>query len=108
EPVEPDHIPLSSTKIPTRSAMEETVCTKRISVSELLNTLAIVCSIQRQLKTRSLKQTLRNLASFREKRTPQTSIPCPNEAHILEAAATFRSARLYVPIDTCCLLDSIA
>lgn len=30
------------------------------------------------------------------------------EAHVLEAAAAFLSARLYVPIDMCCLLDSIA
>ena len=107
EPVVSDCTPLLPIKTPTRSAMEEVVH-RRASVSELLDTLAIVCSIQRQLKTRSLKQTLWNLASLREKRAPQTSMSRHGEAHVLEAAAAFRSARLYVPIDMCCLLDSIA
>ena len=106
-PVDSDCTPLSLTKTPTRSAMEEVVH-RRASVSELLDTWVIVCSIQRQLKTRSLKQALRNLASFREKQAPKTSKYRPSETHILEAAAAFRSARLYVPIDMCCLLDSIA
>lgn len=108
ERVDPDCTPISFTKTPTRSAMEEAVHARRASVSELLDTFAIVCSIQRQLKTHSLKQILGNLSSFREKRTSQASMSRPSEAHVLEAAAAFRSARLYVPIDTCCLLDSIA
>lgn len=103
--VDSDCTPFLLTKTPTRSAMEDVVHTMRASISELLDTLATVCSIQRQLNTRSLKQILQNLASFRDKRT---STSHPNEAHVLEAAAAFRSARLYVPIDTCCLLDSIA
>ena len=107
-PVDSDCIPLSFTEIPRRSAMEEAVHTRRTSVSELLDTFTIVYSIDRQLKTRSLKRTLWNLASLRERRTSQPSMSRPSEAHVLEVAAAFRSARLYVPIDTCCLLDSIA
>lgn len=107
--VDSDHTPLLFTKTPTRSAMEEEVVhASRTSVSEWLDTLAIVCSIRRQLKTHGLKQVLWRLASFRGKRTSRLSTSCPNEPHVLEAAAAFRSARLYVPIDTCCLLDSIA
>lgn len=107
-PVESDCIPLSSAEMPTRSAMEDIAHTRRTNVSELLDTFIDVCSIHRQLKTHGLKQTLLNLVSFRERRTSQPSISRPSEAHALELAAAFRSARLYVPIDTCCLLDSIA
>lgn len=103
-----DHAPLSPQETPTRSAMEEVAYARRASVGELMDTFAIVCSTQWQLKVHGLKQTLRNLASFREKRTSQASKSRPGKAHVLEAAAAFRSARLYIPIDTCCLLDSIA
>lgn len=106
--VDSDCRPLLLTKTPTRSAMEDVVHTRRASVSELLDTLATVCSIQRQLKTRSLKQVLQNLASYRDKQTSKTSTSHPSEDHVLKAAAAFCRARLYVPIDTCCLLDSIA
>lgn len=106
-PFDSDCTPLSLIKTPTRSTMEEVVH-RRASVGELLDTLTIVWSIQRQLKTRSLKQILRSLASFREKRASQTSMSRPGDAHVLEATAAFRSARLFVPVDMCCLLDSIA
>lgn len=96
------------TNNPTRSAMENVVHAKRASARELLDTLATVCSIQRQLRTRSLKQVLQNLVSYRDKRPSKTSTPRQSEDHVLEAAAAFRRARLYVPIDTCCLLDSIS
>jgi hypothetical protein len=108
EPIDSDCRALPSTEIPTRSAMEGGVHAKRANVGELLDTFIIVCSIHRQLKTYSLKQILRNLASLRERRTSQSSISRPSEARVLEVAAAFRNARLYVPIDTCCLLDSIA
>ncbi|OOG50926.1 hypothetical protein B0E50_01665 [Rhodanobacter sp. C01] len=107
-PVDSDCASLPLTKTPTHSAMEESVRTRRATLSELLDTLVIVCSTHRQLKTRSLKQTLGNLSSLREKRTSQTSMSRPSEVRALEVAAAFRSARLYVPIDMCCLLDSIA
>ncbi|MDO1529570.1 lasso peptide biosynthesis B2 protein [Fulvimonas sp. R45] len=108
EPIDADCIALSSTEIPTCSAMEGGVHAKRVNVGELLDTFIIVCSIHRQLKTHSLKRILRNLASLRERRTSQSSMSRPSEARVLEVAAAFRSARLYVPVDTCCLLDSIA
>lgn len=107
-PVDSDCISPALTRIPTRSAMEEAIHAKRTSAGEILDTLAIVCSTQLQLKTRSLKQILGNVAGLREKRTSRPSSSRHGESHVLNAAAAFRSARLYVPIDTCCLLDSIA
>jgi hypothetical protein len=108
ESVDPGRTPLLFAKTPTHSAMEDVVHPRRASISELLDALATVCSTQRQLKTCSLKQVLQNLASFRDKQTPKTSKSDPSDAPVLEAASAFRGARLYIPIDTCCLLDSIA
>ena len=103
-----DYASSLSMKIPTRSSVEEAIRTKRTSISEALDTLAIVCSTQLQLKTRSLKKVLDELISLRERRTSRPSTSRHGEFQVAQAAAAFRSARLYVPIDTCCLLDSIA
>lgn len=103
-----NRISLSPPEPPTRSATEDAVLTRRASLRELLDTFATVFSIQRQLKTRSLKQTLQSLASYRESRATRSLPLHQDDSYILAAAAAFRSARLYVPIDTCCLLDSIA
>lgn len=107
-PTGSDRTSLSLSKIPTRSAREDAIRSRRPSVGEILGTLAIVCSMQWQLKTRGLKQVLDRLAKLREKRTSRPSASRHDETHVLDTAAAFRSARLYVPIDTCCLLDSIA
>ncbi|MCD7097841.1 lasso peptide biosynthesis B2 protein [Stenotrophomonas sp. MMGLT7] len=101
-------IPVSLPGSPTRSAMEEQVSTHRTSISEVLDTFAIVCSTQLLLKTRRLKHVLARLASYREKRVPQALISHQDKSRTLDATAAFRSTRPYVPIDTCCLLDSIA
>lgn len=94
--------------VPARSAMEEAARAEPASINQLLDTLTIVCSTQLQLKFRSLKNVLETLVSLREKRASQPSPRGPGQSRVLDLAATFRSARLYVPIDMCCLLDSIA
>jgi hypothetical protein len=106
--VDIDWMPLSPLEAPTRSALEDALPTRRSSLSERLGTFAAVFSVQRQLKTRSLKQTLQNLVSLRHKRTSRSSPSGHDDDLVLEAAAAFRNARIYVPIATCCLLDSIA
>lgn len=103
-----DHGSSCFPKTPARSAMEEAAHTERTSISVVLDTLAIVCSTQLQLKTRGLKKTLDGLLALRGQRTSRPSTSRHGESLVLEAAAAFRRARLYVPIDTCCLLDSIA
>lgn len=100
--------PPLSPETPTHSATEDAPRTRRASPTELLDTFAIVFSTQRQLKTRSLKWTLQKLASYRERRAARSSASRQDNGDLLAAAAVFRSARLVVPIDTCCLLDSIA
>lgn len=103
-----DRTAVSFKELPTHSAMEDAAHARRLSLGELLDTFAIVFSAQRQLKTRSLKQTIGNLASYRERRTAPSLPTGRSDGDTEAAAAAFRSARLYVPIDTCCLLDSIA
>ncbi len=95
-------------KAPTRSAMEEVARTHRTSIGAVLDTFALVCSTQLQLKTIGLKKVIDGLISFRRR---QTSKPPPllhEPSQILDATAAFMATRRYVPIDTCCLLDSIA
>lgn len=108
EPTGSDRSPPFFANIPTRSAVEETTRARRTSFSEILDTLTIVGSTQLQLKNRGLKQALCKLADLRGKQTSRPSAPRHNETDALDASTAFRSARLYVPIDTCCLLDSIA
>lgn len=103
-----DHASHLCPEIPARSAMEETVHTIRPTPVELMETVVTVCLTQLQLKTRGLKQVLDKLSSRRGKRPSQASTSSRDESKAMDAAAAFRSARLYVPIDTCCLLDSIA
>lgn len=98
--------PCAST--PTRSATEEDSGIRRSSFIAMLDTLAIVCSTQLQLKVRGLKNVLVGLEPLRSARASRSSTSCNSEARVLNLAAAFRHARMYVPVDTCCLLDSIA
>lgn len=102
------HTPSSFAETPTLSAMEEAVSANKTSVSAALDAITAVCSTHLQLKTKRLKRVLDRLASYREKRTSLASVSERGESQVLDASAAFRSARLYVPVDTCCLLDSIA
>lgn len=105
---DPDDATQPLAKSPTRSAMEAPPSSKRASVSQLIDILTIVYSTQRQLKTHGLKNVLGELASLRRKRSRRSATRHHSAPRVLELAAAFRSARLYVPTDTCCLLDSIA
>ncbi len=107
-PGDSGHASSSFPKAPMRSAMEEAAHAERTSIGVVLDTLAIVCSTQLQLKTRGLKKALGGLLALRSQRSSRLSTSRHGESLALEAAAAFRRARPYVPIDTCCLLDSIA
>lgn len=100
--------PYPPTPSPTRSAMEEAGSAERANIRAALDALAVVCSTHLRLKTRSLKYVLDRLVAYRQRRTSQPSTSGRGESQVLDASAIFRSARPYVPINTCCLLDSIA
>ncbi len=70
---------------------------------------AIVFSTRLQLATRPLKTILERLVAVRRRLTSRSPYAAPNSDHTLvEAATAFRHMRLYVPIPTRCLLDSIS
>lgn len=73
----------------------------------LLEIFAIVCSTQWRLKTRPLKHLIDTLVDY-QRRMKATVLSTRNEATVLEAVSIFRQARPYVPIETCCLLDSVS
>jgi Transglutaminase-like superfamily len=98
-----------SIKPALRSAMEAPPAKQKIRAFELLEVLAIVLHTRLELKLFALKHVLDGLGADRHIQPVQTTPPTALLAHRLsDAAAVYRRARLYVPVDMCCLLDSIA
>lgn len=92
---------------PLRSAIEQKIDAPQIDVPVMLEVLAIVYSMQLQLKTRRLMHLIDALVGYRRRKVANNSSG-QDEATLLQAASLFRRARLYVPIETCCLLDSLS
>ncbi|MFK2878654.1 lasso peptide biosynthesis B2 protein [Rhodanobacter hydrolyticus] len=92
-----------------RSAMEASLPSRKLRVSELMEVFAIVLITRIKLKISTLKNLLDGLAAERRIQTAGTGALAEfSERRLSEAAAIFRRARLYVPIEMCCLLDSVA
>lgn len=70
----------------------------------LLSLLAILCWTQLRLKTRPLKSVLEGMV--RERST--AAQPTPTEQHFLREARVFLNRRRLIPMETCCLPDSIS
>ncbi|MBB3344601.1 lasso peptide biosynthesis B2 protein [Luteimonas sp. RC10] len=93
-----------------RSAMEQAQFVLHATVLERLDTVRTVTLSQLALKTQPLAYVLSALEVERERR--MVLIPAPqqnrdDEAYI-KATAAFLAARPYAPIETRCLVDSIA
>lgn len=98
-----------SIKAAGRSAVEASLQPRNLRVSELMEVFAIVLITRMNLKISTLKNILDGLAADRHIKTARTKPPAEiSERHLADAAAVFRRARLYVPIEMRCLLDSIA
>lgn len=92
-----------------RSAMEAPPAKQKIRAFELIEVLAIVLYTRLELKLFALKHVLHGLGADRHAQPAQATPPTALLEHRLsDAAALYRRARLYVPVDMCCLLDSIA
>lgn len=92
---------------PARSALEPMPPPPRLGIASLLDVFVIVCSTRVQLKTRTLGVLLSALATYRSKRVPEASRTSINGS-LRASSAIFRRARRYVPVETCCLLDSVS
>lgn len=95
---------------PSHSAIEQRLTVKPLNIPTLLEVFAIVFSTQAQLRTRKLKHIVHNVVAHRQRRISDVEtdpVELPVE-RLLEAAAAFSTTRPYVPIETCCLLDSLS
>ncbi|MEO9216657.1 MAG: lasso peptide biosynthesis B2 protein [Rhodanobacter sp.] len=98
-----------SIKPAVRSAVEASLQPRNLRVSELIEVFAIVLITRMHLKISTLKSILDRLTADRHIQTARTKPLAEfSEQRISDATAVFRRARLYVPIEMRCLLDSIA
>lgn len=90
-----------------RSGVEEEPAIPRLDLPVAVEVLWIVSATQLQLKTRRLAHVIGSLVDHRQ-RSATGVVPATDGASLLQAASLFRRARLYVPIETRCLLDSLS
>jgi hypothetical protein len=103
----PDHRS-NRISLPARSSIELAAGSGPVGIAAILQVFAIVWRMRSQLGVRALKEVLHDLARYRDERRLPAAPSESHEARTLEAASLFTRARLYVPFDTCCLLDSLA
>lgn len=97
-----------SVPVPTRSALELVARPQRGRSLPLAQAMWLVSVTQLQLKTIRLKRILTQLAASRARLACGARNGVENQRRVFDAASDFAHARRLVPIETCCLLDSIA
>jgi hypothetical protein len=108
-----DAEPTSSASViaaPSLSAIEHKSPAPTFDALTLLEVLATICSTQFQLRTRHLNRIIASVVTYRQRMAAHILFPPngPQAERLIESAGAFRHARRYVPIETSCLLDSIA
>jgi hypothetical protein len=95
---------------PKRSAYEMRDSPTGSMMPAIPEVTAAVLACRWQIRTKALKDVLDRTAQFREQRCLPSAHRAGQacEQQLLQAASVFRRARMYVPIATCCLLDSLA
>ncbi|PPU42764.1 lasso peptide biosynthesis B2 protein [Xanthomonas arboricola] len=91
-----------------RSAMEMPVTARRPQLLERLEVLALVLSTRLALKRSPLSRVLGSLSAGAQGRGMQQRSLAGLEQRLTDAASVFRRARLWVPVEMRCLLDSVA
>lgn len=102
--------PRRTAEPPMRSALEMGQATRFFSASVLFEVGTLVASTHRQLRTRLLKDILDNLPArpAHDVVLNDTDYGVAADSRLVAAAQTFVWTRAFVPIETVCLLDSIA
>ncbi|MGB3393723.1 MAG: lasso peptide biosynthesis B2 protein [Stenotrophomonas sp.] len=97
-------------EVPRKSAMEQVSRDTSFKVDATLGVFRDVCSVHLQLRYRTLKDTLASMATYRGERAKMhgTGLSAALQQRFCEASAAFLLPRLYVPVATRCLPDSIA
>jgi hypothetical protein len=109
-PNPPPSSPTTSIAPPSRSAVEQRTSAPDFDPITALEVVAITLSTLLQLKTRRLDRLIESLVAHRERMTMGSlSNASPHDMEqLLASAAMFRKARACVPVEPCCLPDSIA
>ena len=92
---------------PTHSVIELTAGGASVEPAAMLLVFAIVWGTRRRLRRHTLGAVLEGVVREREaaRRLAPLSL---DEAQVIEASAGFARSRLWVPVETSCLLDSLA
>ncbi|PPT94265.1 lasso peptide biosynthesis B2 protein [Xanthomonas arboricola] len=91
-----------------RSAMEMPIPARRAKLFERLEVLALVLSTRLALKRSPLGRVLGSLPAGAQRRGMQQRSGAGLEQRLTDAASVFRRARVWVPVEMRCLLDSVA
>lgn len=93
---------------PSQSALELLGVRDATASFAVLEVFATVCYVQLQLKIGRISGLLATIATYRDRTASKQPFRHSSDldAELLGAVHMFRRSRPYVPIDTCCLLDS--
>ncbi|CAD0306534.1 lasso peptide biosynthesis B2 protein [Xanthomonas hortorum] len=91
-----------------RSAMETPIPARRPQLFELFEVLMLVLSTRLALKRTPLSKILGSLSAGAQRKRAQQSSVARLEQQLIDAASVFRHARVWVPVEMRCLLDSVA
>lgn len=101
--------PIGSIVYPDRSILEPPSPDRHVPFDAVRDVFLMVTMMHWQLKIRHLKSILQSLNDYRH---IKTSLLVGDEAEfqerMTEAATTFNRVRPFVPIETCCLIDSLS
>ena len=100
----------SSMSPPTRSAFELSGPSGSLRLTALLEVSTLVLATRRALRTQRLADVMESLAYYRRKhmRKPPSLPKNSFTPLVCDAANSFNRARLYLPVATSCLLDSLS
>lgn len=94
---------------PSESTLETPCPDSRVPLVVVRDIFLVVAMMRWQLKVRRLKPMLQALSDYRNNRTsPLVENQTQLRQHLLEAATTFNRVRPYVPVEMCCLIDSLS
>lgn len=105
-----DNVCADQIDAPSRSALEMPGCATGSGIGAIPEVLALLWSCRRALRTRRFQCVLERAARDREQQCQASSrLSTPKcEQALLRAARLFLRARPYLPIQPCCLPDSLA
>lgn len=95
--------------LPGESALETPCSDGHVSLDVVRDVFLMVAMMHWRLKVQRLKAIFQALNDYRDNRTSSLADdPAELRQRLSEAATAFNRVRPYVPIETCCLIDSLS